>query len=174
MYQSALSLRQLIEIAGDIQVLKPRFTMRSGVVNHDIVYESMDGTPSTHESLIKNDFVGELVNYVILYDVAENITTGAPAHFDLQGNVKGNGVFWAKPSDAIANNLYKNNREKKMAMPSMLAGVGQNLLVRPKRVNSLWEGVKHLATKGYEAAGGWRGIAHAASALLLEPPQPTE
>ncbi len=36
----ALSLRQLLEIAGDIEVMKPQFKMRTGVVNHNIVYES--------------------------------------------------------------------------------------------------------------------------------------
>jgi hypothetical protein len=39
-------------------------------------------------------------------------------------NVKGNGVFWAKPEDSIANNLYKNVKEKKSGMPGMLEGVG--------------------------------------------------
>lgn len=68
--------------------------------------------------------MGELVNYVVLYNVAENITTGAPSQFALQMNIKGNGVFWAKPEDSIANNLYKVVQEKKSPMPGMLAGVG--------------------------------------------------
>jgi len=74
--------------------------------------------------LRRNDFVGELINYVILYNVAENITDGTPSQYALQMNIKGNGVFWAKPQDSIANNLYKRVAEKKSAMPGMLAGVG--------------------------------------------------
>lgn len=69
-------------------------------------------------------------------------------------NIKGNGVFWAKPQDAIANNLYKRVSEKKSAMPGMLAGVGQDPGATPKPVNSLWEGAKHLAHQMYEDAGG--------------------
>lgn len=37
---SGLSLRQLIEISGDVEIMKPQFKMRTGVVNHNIVYES--------------------------------------------------------------------------------------------------------------------------------------
>jgi len=116
-----LSLRQLIEIAGDIQILEPRFNVRTGVVNHDLVYASQE---YASKELRTNDFVGELVNYVILYNVAENITTGVHSQYALQANIKGNGVFWAKPQDSIANNLYKVVREKKSAMPGMLTGVG--------------------------------------------------
>jgi len=54
-------------------------------------------------------------------------------------------------------------------MPGMLAGVGQNPTVKPKRVNSIWEGVKHLASSAYESVGGWQGIARGAAALLLSP-----
>jgi len=36
-------------------------------------------------------------------------------------------------------------------------------------VNNIWEGVKHLASKAYEAVGGWQGIATGAASLLLEP-----
>jgi hypothetical protein len=118
---SGLSLRQMIEIAGDIEILAPQFHMRTAVVNHDIVYASQDVKGG---KLGTNDFVGELVNYVILYNVAENITDGAPSEYALQINIKGNGVFWAKPEDAIANNLYKVVKEKKSAMPGMLTGVG--------------------------------------------------
>jgi len=32
---------------------------------------------------VANDFIGELVNYVILMDVAKNITTGEDAKFGL-------------------------------------------------------------------------------------------
>lgn len=35
-----LSLRQLIEIAGDIEILKPQVNMRTGVVNHNLVFAS--------------------------------------------------------------------------------------------------------------------------------------
>lgn len=36
--------------------------MRSGVVNHDIVYDTQTKT----DNLNKGNFVGELINYVIL------------------------------------------------------------------------------------------------------------
>lgn len=68
--------------------------------------------------------MSELINYVILYNISENITTGEPAHYALQTNIKGNGVFWANPEDTIANNLYKKVVEKKSPMPGMLAGAG--------------------------------------------------
>jgi hypothetical protein len=64
-------------------------------------------------------------------------------------NIKGNGVFWARPDDAIANNLYKVVKEKKSAMPGMLAGVGLDPIVKPKKANSIWDGVKHLASSAY-------------------------
>jgi hypothetical protein len=41
-------------------------------------------------------------------------------------NVKGNTVFWAKPQDTIANNLFKINKEQRSPMPAMLAGVQQD------------------------------------------------
>jgi len=69
--------------------------------------------------------------------------------------MKGNGVFWAKPEDAIANNLYKQVRESKSAMPGMLAGVGATPVVPAKKVSSIWEGVKHLSSRVYKQAGGW-------------------
>jgi len=38
--ENGLSLRQLLSIAGDIEVMKSQFHLRAGVVNHDIVYDS--------------------------------------------------------------------------------------------------------------------------------------
>lgn len=60
---SGLSIQQLIEIAGDIEIMKPNFHMRTGVVNHDIVYDSQQ---QSGEFINDSHFVGELVNYVIL------------------------------------------------------------------------------------------------------------
>jgi hypothetical protein len=37
---NGLSLNQIIGISGDIEVLKPTFHMRTGVVNHEILYDS--------------------------------------------------------------------------------------------------------------------------------------
>lgn len=37
---AGLSLSQLIGISGDIEVLEPSFYTRTGVVNHEIVYDS--------------------------------------------------------------------------------------------------------------------------------------
>jgi len=39
-----LSLNQLIGISGDIEVLKPTFHLRTGVVNHEIVYDSQQNS----------------------------------------------------------------------------------------------------------------------------------
>lgn len=74
------TLRNLIEIAGEAQVMSPQFHLRTGVVNHDLVYASQ----KYHEGgLADNEFVGELINYVVLQDVAKNITTGEDAHYSL-------------------------------------------------------------------------------------------
>ena len=43
--------------------MKPQFSMKTGVVNHNIVYESQQ---FKGDGLDDNEFVGELVNYVIL------------------------------------------------------------------------------------------------------------
>jgi len=75
------------------------------------------------EYISDSEFVGELINFVILQDVAKNITTGEDSKFELQVNIKGNTVFWGKPEDAIANNLFKNNETAKNPLPSLLAGV---------------------------------------------------
>lgn len=75
-----MSLRQLINIAGDIECLEPQFNLRTAVVNNNIVYASQDNNGG---QLGRNDFVGELVNYVILMNVAQNITTGATSEFVL-------------------------------------------------------------------------------------------
>lgn len=67
-------------MAGDVEVLQPNFTLKAGVVNHDLVFCTQtlgDAQP------VANDFIGELVNYVILMDVAKNITTGEDAKFGL-------------------------------------------------------------------------------------------
>ena len=69
------------------------------------------------------DFVGELINYVILQDVGKNITDGTNSKFSLQMNIKGNSVFWGKAEDPIANNLFKNYAERKSPLPNMLTGV---------------------------------------------------
>jgi len=95
--------------------------MRSAVVNNDIVFSSQQ---ATQDNLANNDFVSELVNYVVLQTPAKNITDGSNAEFSLQTNIKGNGVFWGDPKDAIANNLFKNVVGKKSAMPSALEGIG--------------------------------------------------
>lgn len=87
-------------------------------------------------------------------------------------NVKGNGVFWAKPEDSIANNLYKVVREKKSALPGMLEGVGQNPSVRPKKTGNIWDAAKHLAGGAWDAIGGWSGVAAGAASLLLDPVDP--
>jgi len=118
--ESGLSLRQLIEISGDVEIMKPQFKMRTGVVNHNIVYESQQ---FQGDGLRDNEFVGELISYVILQDVAKNITTGDNSSFSLQFNIKGNGVFWGKPQDSIANNLFRTSKNKKSPLPGMLAGV---------------------------------------------------
>lgn len=36
-----LSLKDLIEISGGIEVMQPQFHLKTGVVNHNIVYESV-------------------------------------------------------------------------------------------------------------------------------------
>jgi hypothetical protein len=61
-----LSLKELIRIAGQIKVSDPRITLRAGVVNHDIVYSSMNRSDKTQDNYHENAFSGELVNYVIL------------------------------------------------------------------------------------------------------------
>jgi len=38
--KNGITLRELIEIAGDAQVMKPQFHLRTAVVNHQLVYNS--------------------------------------------------------------------------------------------------------------------------------------
>lgn len=127
--------------------MKPTIKLQSSVVNHNIVYESQNGDNSN--GLGDQHFVGELINYVILQRPAINITTGANSLFTIQANFKGNGVFWANPTDAIANNLFKNNLQSKSPMPGYLAGKTVDPLASTQRapVRSVWEGAKHIASK---------------------------
>lgn len=89
-------------------------------------------------------------------------------------NVKGNGVFWGKPQDAIANNLFKNNANKKSPMPGMLAGVQQNPDVKPKKSNSLWDGVKNLASSAWKHKDMIWSAAQTLAPVLLRSPVPAE
>jgi len=56
--------------------------MRGAVCNNDLVFSSQR-TGQARENPDSNDFVGELVNYVILQKPAINITTGANANYSL-------------------------------------------------------------------------------------------
>lgn len=132
-----LTLKELIAISGDVEIMKAQFHLRSGIVNHDLVYESQarHGTRipddvhstgidrQTNRSIMSSCFAGELVNYVVLQNVAQNITSGQKALYELQVNIKGNSVFWGKAEDTIANNLFKSNRTSHNPMPGLLAGI---------------------------------------------------
>lgn len=160
--QPGLTLRELIEIAGDVEVMEPQFHMRIKVVNHDLVYDTQDSS----KTLESSDFAGELVQYVILQKPAINITSGDNAKFSLQCNFKGNTVFWGKAEDSIANNLFKNNRQQKSPMPGVLAGVTQNNEQKPKAVNSLLEGAGHLLSKAWEHKDTLTAVASTVGSFL--------
>lgn len=59
-------------------------------------------------------------------------------------------MFFGKPEDALANNLFKRNAQKKSPLPGMLAGVQQNPDSKPMKANSLWEGAKFMASKAWQ------------------------
>lgn len=143
--------------------MKSEFHLRSAVNNNDLVYASQQ---SINDNPEENDFVGELINYAILVAPARDITTGSSIKYTLQLNVKGNGVFWGNPKDAIANNLFRVDRSKASPLPVMLTGVQQNPdLITPK-VGSLWEGAKHLLSKAWENRAALMPIASSVAALF--------
>jgi hypothetical protein len=109
-----------------------------------------DSQQTKGEGVDDGHFVGELINYVILQTPAKNITTGENAKFTLQMNIKGNTVFWGKPQDAIANNLFKNNRQSKSPMPGILADKVQDNHAKPTLIKSVWEGAKRMLSKAWE------------------------
>lgn len=96
-----------------------QFTLQTAVINNDLVYDSQNSRESANSSAM----VGELVNYVILQQPVQTITEDGDKKFGLQANFTGNGVFWGKPQDAFANNLfkrYKGTAGKESPMPNVL------------------------------------------------------
>lgn len=97
-----------------------------------------------------NEYVGELINYVILQDPVQAIA-GGDNLFSLIFNIKGNGVFWGNPNDAIANNLFKTSKKTKSPLPKLLAGITQNPDVKiPEEYRSLWDGAKYLMSEAWD------------------------
>jgi len=82
-------------------------------------------------------------------------------------NIKGNGVFWGKPSDSIANNLFKTSKQRKSPMPGMLAGVEQNPNAPARKPNSIMEGAKYLLSKAWENRGTIMTVAQSLAPLLM-------
>lgn len=60
--------------------MQSQFHMRTGVVNHDLVYNS---NQTKKLSPIDNSTVGELVNYVILQGAAKSIADVADMKYSL-------------------------------------------------------------------------------------------
>lgn len=176
-----MTLKELIAISGDVEIMKAQFHLRSGIVNHDLVYESQakhgnripDDVHSvgidrqTNRSIMSSCFAGELVNYVVLQNVAQNITTGDKALYELQVNIKGNSVFWGKAEDTIANNLFKSNRTSHNPMPGLLAGISQNVMARPTKVSSFMEGAKRMLSTAWDNRETLATIAQSAAPMLL-------
>lgn len=118
-----------------------------------------------------------MINYCIFYDVAKSITElQNNTSYGLQINVKGNGVFWGTPTDAIANNLFKNNENAKSPMPGLLAGVDQapNNTPVKKKPSSLWEGAKGLLSKVWDNRSTILGAVESIAPMLLATRAPQE
>jgi len=87
----------------------------------------------------------------------------------LQLNIKGNTVFWPKPEDTIANNLFKINREQRNPMPGIMAGVQQDPIAPPKAIASFQEGARRMLHSAWNNRGTIMSIAsHVAPLLLAE------
>jgi hypothetical protein len=69
-----MSVRQLIEIAGNQTVMQNKFHMRTAVVNNNIVYQTQGN--KTTDTYQESAFAGELINYVILQNAAMSISSG--------------------------------------------------------------------------------------------------
>jgi len=68
-------------------------------------------TSDGEESFVPFDqgFASELIHYVILQKPVMRLTDGGNAEFTLQMTVKGNNVWWADATDALANSLAKTH-----------------------------------------------------------------
>lgn len=82
-------------------------------------------------------------------------------------NVKGNTVFWAKPQDTIANNLFKINKEQRSPMPGMLAGIQQDTQAPPRTISSFSEGMKRMLHTAWDNRGTILSIASRVAPMLL-------
>jgi len=82
-------------------------------------------------------------------------------------NIKGNTVFWGKPQDPIANNLFKNNLNVKSPLPKLLAGASQNLNAKPYKATSLWDGAKRLLSKAWDNRDAIASVAAKVAPMFL-------
>ena len=60
---TAISVQELINISENIDIMEPQFHLRTGIVNHDLIYDSQK---QKQDNLSNTSFVGELINYIIL------------------------------------------------------------------------------------------------------------
>lgn len=89
--QQGLSIRQLMEIAGDAGK-RHETSLRAAIVNNNLVFESQGQQPIADKA---TSFAGELVPYVILVRPFQPIAGQAGnTLFSLQFGMRGNTVFW--------------------------------------------------------------------------------
>jgi hypothetical protein len=60
---AGLSVRQLIEIAGNAEVMRSTFFLKTAAVNHNIVFETQQ---AKGDGLRDNEYVAEYIHYAIL------------------------------------------------------------------------------------------------------------
>lgn len=87
----------MIEIADEGHMMTDvddlHISMKSGVVNHDLINEA---PKSVGELELMPQYSSEIVNYIIIQDAAKNITTGERTQYTSGLQVHGNLAFFPK------------------------------------------------------------------------------